>query len=730
MIFVDNRYKRASTPSVLQMEATECGAASLGMILGYFGKYVPLERLRMECGVSRDGVRASNIVKAAERMGLEVTGMSLETEDLKKHKMPMIIHWNFNHFVVLEGLGRNKAYINDPAEGKRKVRMEEFNESFTGIALIFELTDKFEKGGSPDSIWLSFARRLENSKSDILYVFLLALVLIIPGIIIPAFSTIFIDDILCAGKTYFLSTLLWAMAITAAIRGTLVGLQAKVLLRFKMKLSLVGSSGFFWHVLRLPVTFFQQRFIGDINSRITTNDSIANFLTGQLASNAVNIITMIFYFIVMLQYSLVLSLFSLLLASFIFIYYFSSSKMLELANKKMLQYGGRMSGFAVSGLRIIETLKATSSESNFFRKFMGYFSQQVTEQQKISAKSQILFAMPNLVESIANVFVLTFGAYSVITGSMTLGTLTAFQTLLATFLGPVKSLTQMEMQVKEMQGEILRLDDVLKYETDVKDDFNKGFSDKLSKEEQSIDTSKLHGDIKVTNLSFGYNLLEEPFIRDFNLEVKAGSTVALVGASGSGKSTIVKIISGLYQPWKGEIEFDGIKKQEIPHNVFSNSVAIVDQDISMFSDTITNNVTMWDDTINQTQLFKATRDACIHKDIAGKEKGYGTVLQEDAGNLSGGQRQRLEIARAMINDPSILILDEATSALDPVTEDIIMRNIKRRGCTCIIAAHRLSTIKDCDEIIVMDGGEIVQRGTHEKMKKRRGPYLSLIKNSK
>ncbi len=731
MIFVNSRYKRVYAPTVLQMEATECGAASLGMILGYFGKYVPLEKLRMECGVSRDGVRASNIVKAAEHMGLKVQGKSLEVEDLKKHQMPMIIHWNFDHFVVLEGMGRNKAYINDPAEGRRKIRMDEFDESFTGIALIFDITDEFEKGGSPDSIWYSLGRRMANSKADIFYIFLIALLLIVPGVIVPAYTSIFIDDILCAGKTYFLSTLLWAMGITAVIKGILVWVQARVLMKLKMKLSLVGSSGFFWHVLRLPVNFFQQRFIGDINSRITTSDTIADFLTGQLASNAVNIITMIFYFIIMLQYSTILSLFSLLLASFIFIYFFSSAKMLEVANKKMLQYGGRMSGFAVSGLRIVETLKATSSEANFFRKFMGYFSQQVTEQQKINAKSQILYAMPNLVESLADVFVLTFGAYSVIKGTMTLGTLTAFQSLLATFLGPVKSLTQMEMQIKEMQGEMLRLDDVLKYETDVDfDEDEKVQSDRLSKEEKSFDVSKLNGDVEVKDLSFGYNLLEEPYIKDFSLKVKAGSTVALVGASGSGKSTVVKVISGLYKPWGGSIEFDGMTKDQIPHDVFSNSVAIVDQDISMFSDTITDNITMWDDTINQSQLFKATKDACIHNDIAGKERGYATILQEDATNLSGGQRQRLEIARALINDPSVLILDEATSALDPVTEDQIMKNIKQRGCTCIIAAHRLSTIKNCDEIIVMDGGEIVQRGTHEQMKKRRGPYLSLIKNSK
>ncbi len=732
MIFVNSRYKRVMAPTVLQMEATECGAASLGMILGYFGKYVPLEKLRMECGVSRDGVRAGNIARAAERMGLKVVGKSMEPHDLRNHPMPMIIHWNFDHFVVLEGLGKNKVYINDPAEGRRKIRMEEFNESFTGIALIFELTDKFEKGGSPDSIWLSFNRRMVNSRADLFYIFLLALILIVPGIIVPAFTSIFIDDVLCAGKTYFLETLLWAMGVTALIQGTLVALQAHVLMRLKMKLSLVGSSGFFWHVLRLPVNFFQQRFIGDVNSRVSTNDSIAEFLTGQLASNAVNIITMVFYFIIMMQYSTVLSLFSLLLASFIFIYYFSSSKMLELANKKMLQYSGRMSGFAISGLRIIETLKATSSEANFFRKFMGYFSQQVTEQQKINAKSQILFAMPNLVESLADVFVLTFGAYSVITGSMTLGTLTAFQSLLGTFMAPVKSLTQMEMQIKEMQGEMLRLDDVLKYDTDVEDDMGKKNlqSDKISKNKKEVDISKLRGDVEVKNLSFGYNLLEEPYIKDFNLKVKAGSTVALVGASGSGKSTVVKVISGLYKPWDGRIEFDGMTKDEIPRDVFTNSVAIVDQDISMFSDTITDNVTMWDDTINQNQLFKATKDACIHTDIAGKEKGYSTMLQEDASNLSGGQRQRLEIARALINEPSVLILDEATSALDPMTEDNIMKNLKKRGCTCIIAAHRLSTIRDCDEIIVMDGGEIVQRGTHEKMKKRRGPYLNLIKNGK
>lgn len=712
---------RKKVPSILQMEAVECGAASLAMIMGYYKKYLPLEELRVDCGVTRDGVKASNILKAARRHGFIAKGFRKEPEDLKTMALPAIIHWNFNHFVVLEGFDEENVYLNDPGSGPKVISYEEFDMSFTGVILTFEPGDDFQPSGNKSNFIDSLRNWLTGSKEPIIYLVLIGLLMVIPGLITPAFSKIFIDDVLLAGKEEWLKPLLWAMGFVVILQALLTGIQQHYLLRMETKIALSNAGKFFYHIFRLPVEFFQQRYVGDIAQRLQSNDQVAAFLSRELAETVIGMLTLVFYLIVMWQYSIILTLVAIIAACLSIAYLFYSSEKIEHLNKKLLQDKGKVMGFAVSGLSIIETLKASGSESDFFSKWAGFHAKEINAQQKLGRTAQLLMNLPGFLSQFADVIVLFVGGLIIINGNLTIGSLIAFQGLLGSFMQPVDSITQMGIKVKQVKGDINRLEDVFKYKLDE----NVTREVPVVKEDEAY--QKLDGLIELKDLAFGYNPWDPPLIEHFDLHVKPGSRVALVGGSGSGKSTVVKLITGIYQQWSGEILFDGKNREELPRNVIVNSMAVVDQDITLFDGTIKDNLSMWNSTIPENNIIQATKDACIHDDIAVRSNGYGHKVSEGGANFSGGQRQRIEIARALSGNPSILVLDEATSALDVATEKKVDDNIRRRGCTCIIVAHRLSTIRDCDEIIVMDKGKIVQRGTHDELKDIEGFYAQLIK---
>jgi NHLM bacteriocin system ABC transporter peptidase/ATP-binding protein len=716
-----NNYK--NTPSILQMEMVECGAAALAMVCAYYGKYIPLEELRVACGVTRDGVNAINIIKSARNIGLEAKGFRKDPHELADLKPPMILHWNFNHFVVFEGFKNGKAYINDPASGHRVLSLDELDMAFTGVALTFEPTDAFVRSGQRGGMWPSLKKRLNTVKSAFAFLLIIGVLMVVPGILTPIFSRIFIDDLLLGGKTQWLTPLLLGMLAALVVQALLTALQQRFLLRMETKLALIGAGNFLWHILRLPVVFFQQRSAGDISSRVGSNDSVAEFLSGQLATNVINAITIVFYLYIMARYNLLLAMISLLLAAVNIAYFIYSSSKVEELNRKMMQDMGKLYGTAISGLSIIETLKATGTEQGFFSKWSGYHAKQLNAEQKTGAFNQIMFALPNFISGFSNILVLCIGGLQILHGRMTIGTLIAFQGLLSNFMSPISGLTQMGLTIKALKGDMARLDDVAKYAVDELADPERDVPPSEAPEESF---AKLSGDVEVKDLTFGYNVLEGPLIEDFSLRLKPGSRVALVGPSGSGKSTVAKLITGIYKPWTGEILFDGKKRESLPRHTITNSLASVDQDVSMFEGSIMNNITMWDSTVSEDYILQATKDACIHDDITKRNGGYNSEVAESGTNFSGGQRQRLEIARALSADPTILIMDEATSALDVNTEKIVSDNIKERGCTCIIVAHRLSTIRDCDEIIVMKNGKIVQRGTHDQMKNEVGLYAELI----
>lgn len=712
--------KRVKTPTVIQMEAVECGAAALAMVLSYHGKILPLEQLRVECGVSRDGSKASNILKAARKFGMTAKGLKKEPGELGELALPMIVHWNFNHFLVLEGIKKGLAYLNDPAGGPRKVSVEEFDESFTGIALVFEKGPDFKKSGQKPSMFNALKTRLSGCGTALAFVVLAGLAMVVPGLVIPVFSKVFVDEILVSSMQSWFKPLLLGMTITAIMRGALTWLQERYLLRLETKLALSTASKFFWHILHLPAEFFTQRFGGEIGSRVALNDSVAKLVAGKMATTMVNCCMIIFYLAIMFGYDVLLTLVGIFIVALNVVALKYASHVRIDQNRKLLQDQGKLIGTSMGGLQAIETIKAGGAESDFFAKWSGYQTKVMNAEQGLGFTTLLVSEVPTLLNTLNTVAILAVGGLRVMDGELTMGMLIAFQSLMVSVTTPVNDLVELGRDIQDAEGDMNRLDDVLNYKVD------KQFTNTKNFDPVSNGSVKLDGYIELKNVTFGYSRLAPPLIENFSLSMKPGDRIALVGGSGSGKSTVAKLVSGLYEPWEGEILFDGKSREQILRPIMTNSFAMVDQDISMFEGTIQDNLSMWDSTLPEKDIFLAAKDACIHYDIAARHGGYDHFLKERGSNFSGGQRQRMEIARALAINPKILILDEATSALDPNTEKIVDDNFRRRGCTCLIVAHRLSTIRDCDEIIVLEGGKIAQRGTHNEMKDVDGPYAKMI----
>lgn len=692
------------------MEAVECGAAALGSILGYHGRYVALEELRVQCGVSRDGVTARNIIHAARHYGLEAKGFKRELDELRETPLPAILFWNFNHFLVLEGFSADWVYLNDPGTGPRRITWQELDEGFTGVVLTFEPEEDFEPSGSEPGILGALRDRLRGSEVALVYAVIAGLALVVPGLLVPTFAQVFVDRILVAGLDSWVRPLLVGMALTAVLRGVLTYLRRRYLLRLEVKLAVTQGSRFMWHVLRLPVEFYSQRYAGEIGSRVASTDRVAEILSSRFSTNAIDLAMIVFFGALMLMYDWTLTLIGVSVVALGLLTLRLVGERRVDANRRLLQESGKMGGALMSGLSNIETLKATSRETDFFTTLAGHQAKVAGAEQDLGTKTLLMLSTPALLNGLASGAVLAAGSLRVMNGELTMGMLIAFQSLLASFVAPVDSLIGLASQLQEVQGDITRLDDVLRHPADAQVEVG---ADRSAATMTASD--KLSGQLELRNVTFGYSRLADPLLRDFSLSLEPGSRVALVGPSGCGKSTIAKLVTRLYRPWEGEVLFDGLPPEEIPRAVFAASVAFVDQDLRLFQGTFRENLTLWDDTIPDPDVVRAAKDALIHDVIATRPGGYDSKLEEGAANLSGGQRQRLDIARALALNPRILVLDEATSALDTKTEQLIDHAIRRRGCTCLIVAHRLSTIRDADEIIVLDQGLVVQRGPHDRL---------------
>lgn len=710
----------ADVPVIMQMEALECGAASLAMVLAYYGKWLPLEQVRFDCGVSRDGSNARNILKAARSYGLAAKGYRYEPNDLRRDgKFPCIIHWNFNHFVVLDGFRGNKAILNDPAKGKYAVSLKTFDDSFTGICLLFEPTEDFTPGGKPPSVLAYAKKRLKGAGSAVAFAAITALITAITGVISPAFSRVFVDRLLTGKNPEWFIPFIIGLSFLGILQLVVGWINSVYSLKINGKLAMVGSTTFMWKVLRMPMEFFSQRMAGDIQGRQSSNASIAGSLVNTFAPLALNAVMMVFYLVVMIRYSLLLTVIGILSVLINLVFSNIISKKRINITRVQMRDSGKLAGATVAGIEMIETIKASGAENGFFEKWAGYQASANTQQVKFQKLNQLLGQLPALVSSVCNTAVLMVGVYLAMQGRFTVGMIMAFQGFLGSFISPATSLISAGQSLQEMRTEMERIEDVMRYPTDVPED---------APVSDNCEYDKLSGNIEMKNVTFGYSRLAEPLIENFNLSLKTGSRVAFVGPSGCGKSTLSKLISGLYKPWSGEILFDGKKISEIDRSVFTGSLAVVDQDIILFEDTIANNIKMWDNSIEDFEMIMAARDAQLHEDIMQREGGYQYKMTEGGKDFSGGQRQRMEIARVLAQDPTIIILDEATSALDAKTQYNVVNSIKDRGITCIVVAHRLSTIRDCDEIIVMDNGRVAERGTHDELMKNGGMYAELVTN--
>ena len=711
--------KVAKVPVVMQLEALECGAACLTMILAYYGKWVPLEQVRSDCGVSRDGSNARNVLLAARSYGLNADAYRAEPEELKKNgTFPCIVHWEFNHFVVLDGFRGGKVYLNDPARGRVVITEEAFDRSFTGIFLLFEPGESFVPSGQRKST-VEFARkRLKGARAAMIYVVLISLIGAAFGLINPAMSQVFMDRLLSGKNPGWVMPFLVLMAVLAAVQLTVGWIKAIYSLRIQAKMAVIGSMTYMWKLLRLPMEFFSQRMAGDLLQRQMTNASIAGTLVNTFAPLLLNTVMMVIYLTVMIRQSPILTLVGLTSMTITLVNSYVVSQKRVNITRVQQRDSGKLTGMTLTGIQMIETIKASGSENGFFRSWAGLQASVNEQQVKYERLNATFGLIPAVSSEIAKSLVMILGVYLTIRGKFSVGMILSFQAYLSAFMGPVTTLMAAGQTIQEMRTDMERVEDVMEYpdaaavrDTPLRDD---------------IEYRKLSGDIELKNVTFGYARLSAPLIENFSMRVKPGSKVAFVGSSGCGKSTLAKLISGLYEPWSGEILFDGKPIREIDRSIFTGSLAVVDQDIVLFEDSIADNIRMWDNTIEDFEVIMAARDAQIHDDIMQREGGYESRLTEGGSDLSGGQRQRLELARVLAQDPTIIILDEATSALDAKTEYNVIRSIADRGITCIVVAHRLSTIRDCDEIIVLDHGKVAERGTHEELYAGNGLYTALV----
>jgi len=706
------------TPTVYQMEATECGAASFAMILGYYGAFIGLEQLRVDCGVSRDGCNAKNVLAAGRKYGFNCKGYSKDVKDLLEMPTPCIIHWNFNHFVVFEGVKNNHPYINDPGNGRRKLSWQDLEDCFTGIVLTFEKNENFKPVKRQSTLLKYTASRVGKQKAVLISLLITGLILVIPGTIIPVFSQFFIDYIIGKGNTDWTIYLLIFMLFTVIFQDFFTWLKSVTLDKLQLKMAVVSGNNFLSHMLSLPIEFFSQRYAGDLSQRVENNNAVNNFLTGDLAEAVLNIITSIFFLILLVIYSPILTVIGVIGCVINIVLSLVLSNKLTDISKKGSQDSSKMTGALYSGLTITSTLKASGCENEYVSRLLGYCAKTAETEQKVGHTQQILSAVPGAVSKMTDIVVLIVGGLFVIQGNITSGMLVAFTQLLTSFTSPVNALVGFFQQIKTTKANISRVEDLENYKTIER-----------AKDNDGLIKEKLDGHLVLKNISYGYSPLAPAFINDFNLELDPGKTIALVGRSASGKSTVGKLISGLIDPWDGEVLFDGKKRLDISADVFSSSVSTVSQDINIFSGSIKDNLTLWNPLVIESEIIEACKDACIHDFITTLPGAYDFNLSEGGSNFSGGQRQRIEIARALINNPTTLVLDEATSALDPIVEKEIMNNLRRRGCSCVIVAHRLSTIRDADEIIVLDHGRIKERGNHKQLLELNGEYAKLIKNA-
>ena len=715
---------RRKVPTVLQMERTECGAACLAMILAFYGRWIPLEDLRVRCGVSRDGTKASNMLRVARELGMATRALKCRVRRLLTLRFPMVLFWNSSHFVVFEGFRGDRCYINDPALGPRTITRDELEESYSGICFVLRPGPEFVRAGAPSSALHGLLSRLGQARTPLAFVIVATLALIVPGLTLPTLLKVFVDDVLIPQSEDLVIPVIIGLGLVVLLQGGLTWLQQMCLARLETKLAVVATTRFFLHLFALPMTFFHQRYAGDIAARVMSNDRVARMVSGELATGTVNALTIAVYGGVMLSYDPMLALAVFLMVSLNIVALRTVARAREDGSRLLLKEQAKIAATSVNGLNMIETLKADGSDSEFFARWSGQQTNAVAAQQSLGILSSLLNVAPPLLTSLTTIAILGLGGLRIVEGALTIGGLIAFQSFAKSFSTPVEQVVSFSANLQTVKADIARLDDVLKHPRD-QFDFDTDGSTNSGKEASALPL--LGRSLRFENVSFGYSPKEPPLIENFDLEVAPGQRVALVGASGSGKSTVGRLACRLLTPWSGAVRIGDVDIADVPSGRLKSVIAYVNQDIVLFDGTVRDNVTLWNPAIGEREITRALRDATMLEEVTSRPGMYDAPVGENGRNLSGGQRQLLELARSIVNEPDVLVLDEATAALDPITESVVDDNMRRRGIACLIIAHRLSTIRDADEIVVLESGRIAERGHHDELVARGGIYAELIR---
>ena len=708
----------------MQTHATECGAACLGSVLAYFGRWIPLSEIRNRCKVSRDGSTAGGISRAARHYGLECKGRSVDLDHLRRLPLPLIVFWEFNHFLILEGYDRHRYYLNDPAAGRRKVSASEFGSSFTGIVLEFKTDEEFRKGGKSLGILDRVLPWFHESWSALAALLLCGFLVTLLALVSPLLLTIFIDHVLGDKERWGLTVFGFMIGAGILIYGLTI-LKQQWLKRLSVRMSVMLGNHCVSHLLRLPVEYFTNRLAGELITRLIAIENITRSVSRQFVPLLIDLVMCVVLLAVMLSYDLLMATIVLVLSILYATLARSFNRLRMDESHALRREQGLLSGIGTLMVSHTDALRATAADDRFFSRWGGHQARELAARQRFSEFSHVYAALPGFFLGLGGAAVIGMGALQVMAGEFTLGQLVGFYLVASLFLEPIGRFVELIDGRHALQTDMQRLEDITNTETDPR----------LTKRDSSVDTIatldgrlRLAGHVELRNVTFGYNKDRTPLIRDFSLTIEPGQRVAIVGPSGSGKSTLSQLVAGSYQPWSGEIVFDGRPPNEIPEEVMSRSLSMVDQNIALFAASVRDNITLWNPAVPDSTVVSAARDACIHDDILNHPLGYATFVEEGGGNFSGGQKQRLEIARALASKPSILILDEATSALDADTEAMVEDAFRRRGCTCLVVAHRLSAVRDCDEIIVLERGSEVQRGTHDElMADSDGLYYRLVR---